>query len=181
MSAHSSDSQLSTLETTKVKGQRQVSMPRSPRFREDFDAPFSMALMNVSRTTIATDISFCPSSQNRASFDGDRSLSSSSASANHQTNAQLSPSIPWRDNRFDSRLSRRISVNEKIRQWAKRSMIRVRPNPDSAEDGDAIGRRKRRATKDTNTEDTTTKQHETAGSTRPPQAIITITEVSDTP
>lgn len=113
--------------------------PRSPRFREDFDAPFSEALLNASRTTLATDASGSyPSSQSRNSLDvecrrhASYASASASASASSATAAtslrrtQAPPPSPLQlrqDSWTSSESNRRSSVNERIREWAKKSFV----------------------------------------------------------
>ncbi|POR36154.1 Uncharacterized protein TPAR_03638 [Tolypocladium paradoxum] len=99
--------------------------PRSPRFREDFDAPFSEALMNASLTTLATDISGSfVSTHSRNSVDGDGKRHTV-AGTMHKTQAQ-SPGPPQarHESWMSSRSSRRrFSFNDRIREWAKKSFV----------------------------------------------------------
>ncbi|KAF5665925.1 hypothetical protein FHETE_6467 [Fusarium heterosporum] len=94
---------------------------RSPRFREDFDAPFSVDIMNASRTTLATDTMSFPStattSRNSFGNDGDR-----------PTPLQL------RNATWESETKRRSKVNDRILEWAKRSWGAVRARSDSKGD-----------------------------------------------
>ncbi|KAJ9425030.1 hypothetical protein QL093DRAFT_1239654 [Fusarium oxysporum] len=81
---------------------------RSPRFHEDFDAPFSLDIMNASRTTLATDTMSYPStgttSRNSFGCDGDRP-----------------PPLQYRNASWESETKRRSKVNDRILEWAKRS------------------------------------------------------------
>ncbi|KAG5658829.1 hypothetical protein KAF25_007382 [Fusarium avenaceum] len=94
---------------------------RSPRFREDFDAPFSLDIMNASRTTLATDTMSYPSpvttSRNSFGNDGER-----------PTPLQL------RNATWESETKRRSKVNDRILEWAKRSWGAVRARSDSKGD-----------------------------------------------
>ncbi|KAJ3528461.1 hypothetical protein NM208_g10186 [Fusarium decemcellulare] len=86
---------------------------RSPRFREDFDAPFSEAIMNASRTTLATDTISYPStgtcSRNSIGGDFDRP----------------SP-LQFRNPSWESETKRRARVNDRILEWARRSLSVMR-------------------------------------------------------
>ncbi|KAF4456460.1 hypothetical protein F53441_1410 [Fusarium austroafricanum] len=94
---------------------------RSPRFREDFDAPFSLDIMNASRTTLATDTMSYPStgtaSRNSFGCDSDRP----------------SP-LQFRNASWESEIKRRSKVNDRILEWAKRSWGAVRSRSNSKDD-----------------------------------------------
>jgi hypothetical protein len=93
---------------------------RSPRFREDFDAPFSEDIMNASRTTLATDTMSYPStgttSRNSFGYDGD----------------QAPPYL--RNASWESETKRRSKVNDRILEWAKKSWGAVRTRSESKMD-----------------------------------------------
>ncbi|PHH73989.1 hypothetical protein CDD80_3431 [Ophiocordyceps camponoti-rufipedis] len=84
--------------------------PRSPRFHEDFEAPFSEAVLNASRTTFASDSSdgLQSSSQSRHSIDNDYK----------QQDCPPAPPSNWQS----TEPSKRSSLNDRIREWAKRSL-----------------------------------------------------------
>ncbi|KAH7209472.1 hypothetical protein DER44DRAFT_292227 [Fusarium oxysporum] len=94
---------------------------RSPRFHEDFDAPFSLDIMNASRTTLATDTMSYPStgttSRNSFGCDGDRP-----------------PPLQYRNASWESETKRRSKVNDRILEWAKRSWGAVRTRSNSKDD-----------------------------------------------
>lgn len=92
---------------------------RSPRFREDFDAPFSEAIMNASRTTLATDTISYPSTQtNSRTSIGD--------------SERPSPlRLTHRNASWESETKRRARVNDRILEWAKRSWGAVRSRSNS--------------------------------------------------
>ncbi|RGP62870.1 hypothetical protein FLONG3_10092 [Fusarium longipes] len=94
---------------------------RSPRFREDFDAPFSVDIMNASRTTLATDTMSYPStaatSRNSFGYDGDQT-----------------PPPYLRNASWESETKRRSKVNDRILEWAKKSWGAVRTRSDSKVD-----------------------------------------------
>ncbi|CEF83075.1 unnamed protein product [Fusarium graminearum] len=89
---------------------------RSPRFREDFDAPFSVDIMNASRITLATDTMSYPSTgtNSRNSFGYD------------ETPPQYLRNASW-----ESETKRRSKVNDRILEWAKKSWGAVRTRSDS--------------------------------------------------
>ncbi|KAF4982250.1 hypothetical protein FZEAL_2134 [Fusarium zealandicum] len=107
---------------------------RSPRFREDFDAPFSEAIMNASRTTLATDTFSLPyaSEISRTSFGGD-SDRRTSFSAKQSTAPPPSP-LRLRHTSWESETKRRARVNDRIMEWAKRSWTTVRSRSNSKTD-----------------------------------------------
>ncbi|KYK54352.1 hypothetical protein DCS_06309 [Drechmeria coniospora] len=114
--------------------------PRSPRFREDFDAPFSESVLNASRTTLATDASDgYPSSHYRNSFDAD-SHQPISASAMHTKTSfpsPLSPRLPrtvWPS----TESSQQSTVATRIRDWARRSFYLPRNDSEKLIDGYAL-------------------------------------------
>lgn len=93
---------------------------RSPRFREDFDAPFSVDIMNASRVTLATDTMSYPStgtSRNSFGYDGDQT-----------------PPPYLRNASWESETKRRSKVNDRILEWAKKSWGAVRTRADSKVD-----------------------------------------------
>ncbi|KAM0434624.1 hypothetical protein ACHAPT_003722 [Fusarium lateritium] len=97
---------------------------RSPRFREDFDAPFSEAIMNASRTTLATDTFSYPST-------GTNSRTSIGDSE------RPSPlRLSHRNSSWESETKRRARVNDRILEWAKRSWgaVRSRSNSNNKDD-----------------------------------------------
>ncbi|KAF5020627.1 hypothetical protein F66182_7334 [Fusarium sp. NRRL 66182] len=93
---------------------------RSPRFREDFDAPFSEAILNASRTTLATDTISYPSTgtASRNSFGCDSERPSPLQHRNASWESEIKPR----------------SVNDRILEWAKRSWGAVRTRSDSKGD-----------------------------------------------
>ncbi|KAF4594578.1 hypothetical protein GQ602_000191 [Ophiocordyceps camponoti-floridani] len=100
--------------------------PRSPRFHEDFEAPFSEAVLNASRTTFASETS-----------DGLQSCSQSRHSIDADYKQQECP--PASPNNWQStEHSKRSSINDRIREWAKRSLNFKRKSddvqPDDADD-----------------------------------------------
>ncbi|UNI14584.1 hypothetical protein JDV02_010832 [Purpureocillium takamizusanense] len=131
--------------------QNGIRSPRSPRFREVFDAPFSEALMNASRTTLATDSSGSypgPDQQhNRPEMEAKRHTSHGSTRA--KTQAQSSSPLQWRqDSWSSSEQSRRASVNDRIREWARKSFVFSRKNSEQSDDG-YFSHSQRRASKST--------------------------------
>ncbi|KAF7546354.1 hypothetical protein G7046_g9323 [Stylonectria norvegica] len=136
--------------------QRPPSSVRSPRFIEDFDAPFSEALMNASRSTLATDRMSHPSTSthSRNSFGEDsastlatdrmshpststhsrNSFGEDSAHPSSHTISPLSsrPSFPLRlqETPWATESKRRSGVNDRIREWARKSWGAVRVGSD---------------------------------------------------
>ncbi|KND95072.1 hypothetical protein TOPH_00330 [Tolypocladium ophioglossoides CBS 100239] len=110
--------------------------PRSPRFREDFNAPFSEALLNASHTTFTTDMSGSfPSTQSYNSADGD-SKRHTTVGTTHKTQVQPPPPLQARSNSWTSSEStRRSSVNDRIREWAKKSFTFARKGSGQSGDG----------------------------------------------
>ncbi|KAM5351719.1 hypothetical protein ACJ41O_004442 [Fusarium nematophilum] len=102
---------------------------RSPRFREDFDAPFSEAIMNASRTTLATDTISFPSTgtASRTSIGGD------SEPPSFSTKQPAVPPTPLRLRHasWESETKRRARVNDRILEWARRSWSAVRSRSNS--------------------------------------------------
>lgn len=102
---------------------------RSPRFVEDFDAPFSEAIMNASRTTLATDTMSFPSteqtSRNSMSVESERRPSLGNKKA-------IIPPSPLRlrNPSWESESKRRSNVNDRIREWARKSWGAVKSRPD---------------------------------------------------
>ncbi|PFH57929.1 hypothetical protein XA68_14369 [Ophiocordyceps unilateralis] len=88
--------------------------PRSPRFHEDFDAPFSEALLNASCTTFASDASH--SSQSCHSIDANVRHHSPPISAHNVR--RPSRKFSWQT----AESSRRSILNDRLRDWAKRSL-----------------------------------------------------------
>ncbi|KAM0554115.1 hypothetical protein ACHAPJ_006913 [Fusarium lateritium] len=109
------------LESQRPQSSLQSPSIRSPRFREDFDAPFSEAIMNSSRTTLATDTMSYPStgttSRNSFGCDGD----------------QPSP-LRLHNASWESETKRRSKVNDRILEWAKKSWGAVRTRSNSKGD-----------------------------------------------
>ncbi|KPM41746.1 hypothetical protein AK830_g4798 [Neonectria ditissima] len=114
--------------------QRPTSSIRSPRFTEHFDAPFSEALMNASRTTIATDTMTYPSTftNDRNSF-GDESGRRPSFGTK-QSGAQSPNPLRLRHSSWESETKRRSTINDRIREWARKSWGAVR-NRSETRDG----------------------------------------------
>ncbi|KAM3531167.1 hypothetical protein NHJ13051_000931 [Beauveria bassiana] len=123
--------------------------PRSPRFREDFDAPFSEAIMNASHYTVTSPGSFSSSSQGRASLDDSIRRCSPGSSVRTPSFPAQSPTEPWREFPWDQKTTassttttmmttmRKPSVNHRVRGWARRSLIfKSRPtSPDEPAEG----------------------------------------------
>ncbi|KAM3467861.1 hypothetical protein MY5147_008504 [Beauveria neobassiana] len=117
--------------------------PRSPRFREDFDAPFSEAIMNASHYTVASPGSFSSSSQGRASLDDSIRRCSPGSSMRTPSFPAQSPTEPWREFPWGQKTTatsttmRKPSVNHRVRGWARRSLIfKSRPtSPDEPAEG----------------------------------------------
>lgn len=107
---------------------------RSPRFVENFDAPFSEAIMNASRTTLATDTMSFPSTEpaSRTSTGGESERRPSLGSRL----ATMPPPTPLRlrNPSWESESKRRSNVNDRIREWAKRSWGAVKTRPDTKGD-----------------------------------------------
>ncbi|TQV99844.1 hypothetical protein V2A60_005273 [Cordyceps javanica] len=95
--------------------------PRSPRFHEDFDAPFSEAIMNASLNTVASG-SFSPS-QERPSLDDSIRRSSPGSSLRTPSFPAQSPTEQWREFPWNQKTQRKASVNDRVRGWARRSLI----------------------------------------------------------
>ncbi|OAR02747.1 hypothetical protein LLEC1_04750 [Akanthomyces lecanii] len=121
--------------------------PRSPRFREDFDAPFSEAIMNASASTVASGASssgfFAPSPQQRSSLDDSiRRISPGSSMRTpsfpeQSSSSSSSPTEQWREFPWSQqRTQRKSSVNDRVKGWARRSLIfKSRPeSPDELAD-----------------------------------------------
>ncbi|KAH6898350.1 hypothetical protein B0T10DRAFT_105827 [Thelonectria olida] len=118
------DFQLSSTSTTSL---------RSPRFIENFDAPFSEAIMNASSATLATDTMTFPStsssSNDRASF-GDESRPQPPFSRNNSGLVSPSP-LRQRHSTWESDTKRRAKINDRIREWARKSWGAARGRPDT--------------------------------------------------
>ena len=114
-----------------------IRSPRSPRFHEIFDAPFSEAFMNDSRTTLATDSSSSsPSWQIRASLEGHGKRRTSYETVRVKSQPQPPPPAQWRqDSWASSDSTRRSSVNDRIREWARKSFVFSRKNSHPSDDG----------------------------------------------
>ncbi|KAH7162822.1 hypothetical protein B0J13DRAFT_615439 [Dactylonectria estremocensis] len=115
--------------------QRPSTSLRSPRFIEDFNAPFSEAVVNASRTTLATDTMTYPSTStnSRASFGGESGRRTSFGT--RQPSGMQSPTrLRLRHSSWESETKRRSTVNERIREWAKKSWGAVRNRSDSKGD-----------------------------------------------
>lgn len=99
---------------------------RSPRFIEDFNAPFSEALMNASRTTLATDTMTYPSTSTngRTSFGGESGRRPSFST--RQSGLQSPTPLRLRHSSWESETKRRSTVNDRIREWARKSWGAVR-------------------------------------------------------
>ncbi|ATY65051.1 hypothetical protein CCM_01567 [Cordyceps militaris CM01] len=95
--------------------------PRSPRFHEDFDAPFSEAIMNASLNTVASG-AFSPS-QERPSLDDSLRRSSPGSSMRTPSFPIQSPTEAWREFPWTQKTQRKSSVNDRVRGWARRSLI----------------------------------------------------------
>lgn len=107
---------------------------RSPRFVENFDAPFSEAIMNASRTTLATDtMSFPSTEQNSRNSIGGESDRRPSLSSRQTTMPPPSP-LRLRNPSWESESKRRSNVNDRIREWAKKSWGAVKTRPDTKGD-----------------------------------------------
>lgn len=109
-----------------VEMQRPSPLPRTPRFHEDFDAPFSEAIANASVTTLSTDGSTSPSSQHRPSFDAARLM-------NHKECTSTQSPQQWNEHVWHSDIRQRPAVNDRLRDWARKSIIMVRGGADDSE------------------------------------------------
>ncbi|QPH01000.1 hypothetical protein C2857_005183 [Epichloe festucae Fl1] len=103
-----SDLQLSTAE-------RRPCDVRRPRFHEDFDAPFSEALLNASTVTLASGASASSPSSEHPS---DMSLSR----AQHPQRPVQSREDSW-SSTDSSRNTSSTGVNDRIKSWARRSFL----------------------------------------------------------
>lgn len=105
---------------------------RSPRFIENFDLPFSEAIMNASSATLATDTMTFPStssSNDRASF-GDETRPQLPFSRHNS--GMMSPSpLRQRHSTWESETKRRAKLNDRIREWARKSWGAARGRPDT--------------------------------------------------
>ncbi|KAF4505157.1 hypothetical protein G6O67_007135 [Ophiocordyceps sinensis] len=127
-----------------------VSSPRSPRFREDFDAPFSEAIMNASRTTLATDFSDSyPSSYGRHSQDADHKrqgpATNNSTPPNKAHLQSPSPHQLRQDTLPPSEPAKASSVNDRIREWARKSFPFARKGPEQPDEADSPRQQRRRS------------------------------------
>lgn len=129
--------------------QRISGAPRSPRFHEDFDAPFSEAIMNAQTPITPSCSDFSSSSyggspyQERPSMDdgsghSTRRISPGSSLRTPSFPDQLSSASPCDQQQHEfpwnvpKPLQRKATVNDRVRGWARRSlMLRSRPtSPD---------------------------------------------------
>lgn len=95
--------------------------PRSPRFHEDFDAPFSEAIVNGSISTVTSE-AFSPP-QERPSLDDSIRRSSPGSSMRTPSFPEQSPTEQWREFPWNQRTQRKPSVNHRVKDWARRSLI----------------------------------------------------------
>ncbi|KHN96425.1 uncharacterized protein MAM_05714 [Metarhizium album ARSEF 1941] len=96
---------------------------RSPRFREDFDAPFSEALLNASTMTLATETDTSPLSQHP----GDMSITKPA----HSPRPPQSREDSWSStNSSRSATSASPGVNDRIKEWARKSFMARRRSDD---------------------------------------------------
>ncbi|KAF7550601.1 hypothetical protein G7Z17_g5611 [Cylindrodendrum hubeiense] len=109
--------------------QRPTSSLRSPRFIEDFNAPFSEALMNASRTTLATDTYPSTSTNGRTSFGGESGGRPSLSP--RQSGLQSPTPLRLRHSSWESETKRRSTVNDRVREWARKSWGAVRNRSES--------------------------------------------------
>lgn len=99
------------------------SATRSPRFVEDFEAPFSEALLNASRTTLVTDSSEnSPAAQQWSGFETQDSLYPQVGSIRKSPSSISRPAQTREDSWSSSDSSRSSTVNDKLRNWARKSM-----------------------------------------------------------
>lgn len=102
--------------------------PRHPRFHENFDAPFSEALLNASRTTLATDSSGSyPSLHTRSSVDVDTKRHTLAGPPIRKP--QLQPQLrqdSWSPSEPAAVPSK---VNDRIREWVKKTFVLSRRAP----------------------------------------------------
>ncbi len=106
--------------------------PRSPRFREDFDAPFSEAIMNASLGTVATG-PYSPS-QERPSLDDSIRRCSPGSSMRTPSFPEQSPTEQWREFPWSQRTQRKASVNDRVKGWARRSSLIFKSRPTSPDE-----------------------------------------------
>lgn len=184
--------------------------PRSPRFREDFDAPFSEALMNASSTALTTDVSGSfPSTQNRnsvyggsrrhntshttfttdlsGSFPSTQSRNSIDGGGKHYTYAGTAPKTQVEPEPFQARhdswtptseSTRQSSVNDRIREWAKKSFPFSRKGSVQSEDGTFSHQPGRRLSKPViNPPSDNTNPDTCASPDKYRQSVIAVTEV----
>lgn len=106
--------------------QRTTSLPRTPRFHEDFDAPFSEAIANASSTALS-DGSISPVSQDgRSSEEINKALRK--LAGDDEPNAQS-----WNDHISSQEAQRRSTVNGRFKQWARKSFAIGRSRTDSSD------------------------------------------------
>ncbi|PHH61553.1 hypothetical protein CDD81_290 [Ophiocordyceps australis] len=109
-----------------------ASSPRTPRFHENFDAPFSETLINASRTALHDDATASCAAlarQSRDSLDADMTQSTSC-----RTSDLALTFAPLRHGSLAlSHISRRASINLKIPRWAKKSLTLPRKASDASD------------------------------------------------
>lgn len=113
---------------------RRPSQPiRSPRFTEDFDAPFSEALVNDPQTTTPQlSESGCYSSysaQSRPSYDFSARRVSPTSTVRTLSFPAQSPTEQW-----PQETRHRSNINDRVKEWARRSLIIGRSRPNSSYD-----------------------------------------------
>ncbi|PHH70082.1 hypothetical protein CDD82_7350 [Ophiocordyceps australis] len=108
-----------------------ASSPRTPRFHENFDAPFSETLINASHTTLPPDTSPSCAALARQSCN---SLDAHMAPTTRRTSDLALTFAPLRHASLPlSHISRRASINLKIRKWAKKSLTLPRKASDASD------------------------------------------------
>ncbi|KID90334.1 hypothetical protein MGU_03039 [Metarhizium guizhouense ARSEF 977] len=96
---------------------------RSPRFREDFDAPFSEALLNASTMTLATESDKSPLSQHPSDISITKPV--------HSPRPTQSREDSWSStNSSRSASSSSSGVNDRLREWARKSFLGLRRSDD---------------------------------------------------
>lgn len=108
--------------------QRPPSSVRSPRFIEDFNAPFSEAILdalsNASRTTLATESASHPptSATSRNSIGGD---SSWQTTFKQQSSTQSSSPLRSQDS-WGSEAAKAATISGRVREWVRKSREGIR-------------------------------------------------------
>lgn len=106
--------------------QRTTSLPRTPRFHEDFDAPFSEAIANASSTALS-DGSISPVSQDgRSSEEINKALRKLAGDDEHNMQS-------WNEHMLSQEAHRRSTVNDRFKQWARKSFAIGRTRTGSAD------------------------------------------------